>query len=98
MIVVRKIAKLRIGLRHGESAKVLPCVHGIKAAAIRIEVRFSRTRKFVVTSTHVRDEPSGIVERDNGRDNRVATNKLNIENHQNRDFGSSHCYPAAKSA
>ena len=30
--------------------------------------------------------------RDNGRDHRVATNKLNIKIRDNRDFGASHGY------
>ena len=31
--------------------------------------------------------------RDNGRDHRVATNKLNIKTRDNRDLGASHGYP-----
>ena len=33
-----------------------------------------------------------MLERDNGRDHRVATNKLNIKTRDNRDFGASHGY------
>ena len=35
---------------------------------------------------------SKTAERNNGRDNRVATNKLNIKTRDNRDFGASHGY------
>ena len=35
---------------------------------------------------------SNLSKRDNGRDHRVATNKLNIKTRDNRDFGASHGY------
>ena len=45
-----------------------------------------------VSSCSVITDSAGYIERDNGRDHRVATNKLNIKTRDNRDLGASHGY------